>query len=102
MKDYTKEIGFWQRLESFVKDVQIGCAMDEEEKDMILHNCKSKILDLQNVSNNEVIMKKKKQRELIQSIIKSDEKDDIYSEVMVCDCKKEWSEWEWKHNKCRK
>jgi len=24
------------------------------------------------------------------------------NEVMVCDCKKEWSEWEWKHNKCRK
>jgi len=69
---------------------------------MILHNCKSKILDLQNVSNNEVIMKKKKQRELIQSIIKSDEKDDIYSEEIVCGCKTEWSEWEWKHNKCRK
>jgi len=52
MEDYTKEIGFWQRLESFVKDVQIGCAIDEEEKDMILHNCKLKILDLQNASNS--------------------------------------------------
>jgi hypothetical protein len=50
MNDYTKELGFWQRLESFVTDVQTNCCMGEEEKDMILYNCKLKILDLQHVS----------------------------------------------------
>jgi len=54
MKDYTKEIGFWKRLESFVSDVQTNCCMGEEEKQMIMHNCKLKILDIQRVSNNEV------------------------------------------------
>lgn len=53
MKDYTVELGFWKRLESFISDVQTGCAMGEEEKEMILHNCKLKILHLQNVSNTE-------------------------------------------------
>lgn len=52
MKDYTKEIGFWKRLESFVSDVQTNCCMGEEEKQMILHNCKLKILDMQRVSNS--------------------------------------------------
>ena len=40
--DYTKDVNFWKRLESFVKQVQVTCAMDEEEKEMILHNCKQK------------------------------------------------------------
>ena len=51
MKDYTKELGFWKRLESFVSDVQTGCCAGEEEKQMIIHNCKLKILDIQRVSN---------------------------------------------------
>ena len=51
MKDYTKEIGFWKRLESFVSDVQTNCCIGEEEKQMIIHNCKLKILDIQRVSN---------------------------------------------------
>lgn len=49
MKDYTKDIGFWKRLQSFVSDVQTNCCMDEEEKQMIIHNCKLKILDIQRV-----------------------------------------------------
>lgn len=47
MNDYTKEIGFWERLQNFVSNVQTGCAMGEEEKDMIISCCKLKILDLQ-------------------------------------------------------
>ena len=38
MEDFTKQLEFWRRLEMFVSDVQTGCAMGEEEKDMILHN----------------------------------------------------------------
>ena len=51
MKDYTKDIGFWKRLQSFVSDIQTNCCMGEEEKQMIIHNCKLKILDIQHVSN---------------------------------------------------
>ena len=54
MKDYTNELGFWKRLESFASDVQTGCCAGEEEKEMIMHCCKLKILDLQNVSKNKV------------------------------------------------
>ena len=43
MKDYTLTIDFWKRLESFVSDTQTNCCMGEEEKQMILHNCKFKI-----------------------------------------------------------
>lgn len=43
MKDYTKEIQFWERLQSFVSDVETSCAMGEEEKNMILHQCKFKL-----------------------------------------------------------
>ena len=39
MKDYTKDINFWKRLKSFVGDVQTGCCMGEEEKEMIISNC---------------------------------------------------------------
>jgi hypothetical protein len=35
-------LNFWKRLESFVSDVQTGCCMGEEEKEMILHVCKTK------------------------------------------------------------
>lgn len=52
MKDYTKDIGFWKRLQSFVSDVQTNCCIGEEEKQMIIHNCKLKILDIQSVSNS--------------------------------------------------
>ena len=52
MKDYTKELGFWKRLESFVSDVQTVCCAGEAEKEMIMRCCKLKILDLQNVSNH--------------------------------------------------
>jgi len=50
MKDYTKEIEFWKRLQRFVSDVQTGCCAGEEEKEMIIHNCKLKILEIQHVS----------------------------------------------------
>ena len=52
MKDYTKDIEFWKRLQSFVSAVQTNCCMGEEEKQMIIHNCKLKILDIQRVSNS--------------------------------------------------
>lgn len=42
MKDYTIEPSFWERLESFVGDVQTGCCMGEEEKQMILRVCRLK------------------------------------------------------------
>jgi len=51
MKDYTKELGFWERLKSFVSDVETGCCMGEEEKQMIMHNCELKISTLKNVNN---------------------------------------------------
>jgi hypothetical protein len=54
MKDYTKEIGFWKRLESFVSNVQTGCCADEEEKEMIMHCCKLKIFDLQNFIREQI------------------------------------------------
>ena len=56
MKDYTKDIGFWKRLQSFVSDVQTNCCMGEEEKQMIIHNCKLKILDIQRVSNQRELL----------------------------------------------
>lgn len=43
MEDYTKELLFWERLKSFVSDVQTGCCAGEEEKEMILHVCNKKI-----------------------------------------------------------
>lgn len=46
MNDYTQEIGFWKRLHSFVKDVQTGCIMGEEEKDMLLIMAERKIKEL--------------------------------------------------------
>ena len=46
IKDYTKEIAFWKRLQSFVSDVQTGCCAGEEEKDMILHICNLKINEI--------------------------------------------------------
>ena len=71
MKDYTKDIGFWKRLQSFVSDVQTNCCMGEEEKQMIIHNCKLKILDIQCVSGS------------------------------VCDCEAHtFYEWEKDENKC--
>ena len=35
-----------------MSDVQTGCYAGEEEKEMIMHCCKLKLLDLQNVSNH--------------------------------------------------
>ena len=46
MKDYTKEIGFWERLQSFVSDVQTNCCMGDEEKQMIMYNCELKKREL--------------------------------------------------------
>jgi len=46
-EDYTEKIQFWERLQSFITDVQTGCCMGEEEKEMIIHICKLKILNKQ-------------------------------------------------------
>ena len=54
MKDYTKELGFWKRLESFVSNVQPNCFMGEEEKQMIMHICKLKILETKNRNNENI------------------------------------------------
>jgi hypothetical protein len=40
--DYTKTISFWTRLEMFVHNVKVNDLAAEEEKQMILHNCKEK------------------------------------------------------------
>jgi len=37
--DTSKNIAFWERLKSFVADVQPGCLMGEEEKAFILAVC---------------------------------------------------------------
>ena len=68
MKDYTKEIGFWKRLESFVSDVQTNCCMGEEEKQMIMHNCKLKILDIQRVSKQRELLIADAEKELLKQI----------------------------------
>jgi len=48
MKDYSKEITFWIRLNNFISDVNVDSSMfGEEEKQMILSVCDYKI-------NNEV------------------------------------------------
>lgn len=47
MIDYTKEKEFWERLKSFVENVQVNDLMSEEEKQMILNNCEKKIENLQ-------------------------------------------------------
>lgn len=44
--DYTIEKSFWTRLKGFVENVQVGCAIDEEEKDMILRQTNIKIRNL--------------------------------------------------------
>ena len=46
MSDYTKTSGFWKRLESFVEDIQTNCCAGEEEKEMILHVCKQKHVEI--------------------------------------------------------
>jgi hypothetical protein len=43
MGDYTQTESFWKRLLSFVSDVQTGCAMGEEEKEMIIRQCEEKL-----------------------------------------------------------
>ena len=45
-RDYTKELGFWKRLKSFVIDVQTGCLAGEEEREMIIYVCEQKISEL--------------------------------------------------------
>ena len=46
MKDYTEDINFWQRLQDFISDVKTNDCMSEEEKEMILYNCKLRILEI--------------------------------------------------------
>lgn len=49
MKDYTKDPSFWVRLLKFVSNVQTGCMMGDEEKDMIINVCVGKIEELENL-----------------------------------------------------
>lgn len=48
MKDYTQDPLFWERLLEFVGNVQTGCQMGDEEKDMIINVCVRKIKELKN------------------------------------------------------
>jgi hypothetical protein len=52
-RDYSKDISFWKRLKSFVKDVQTGCMMGEEEKDMILKVCNEKLKLWKTITNKQ-------------------------------------------------
>lgn len=45
MKDYTKELGFWKRLNLFISKVDVNDPISEEEKQMIINNCNLKILN---------------------------------------------------------
>ena len=47
MQDYTTQIGFWKRLLSFVKDVEVSDAMGEEEKQMLVYIAEQKIEEMQ-------------------------------------------------------
>lgn len=53
--DYTKQIGFWKRLESFVKDVQVNCAAGQEEKEMLLSISQKKIDEFRELKNQESV-----------------------------------------------
>ena len=43
LKDLSQEVGFWKRLESFVKNVEVNDAWGYEEKEVILYVCSRKI-----------------------------------------------------------
>lgn len=45
--DYTQKEQFWERLKSFVSNVEANCQMAEEEKGMIISICDSKIKKLE-------------------------------------------------------
>lgn len=49
MVDYTQDKAFWERLKSFVENINTGCAMDEDEKNMILNECEIKLRDFTEV-----------------------------------------------------
>ena len=46
LKDLSQEVGFWKRLESFVKNVEVSDAWGYEEKEVILYVCSRKIKEL--------------------------------------------------------
>lgn len=58
-KDYTQDPNFWIRLQIFVSGTNVNCAMDEEEKEMILHNCKLKIHELTDIELSDDEFEKK-------------------------------------------
>lgn len=41
--NYLHKMNFWQRLHSFVENVQVNDAWSEEEKDVIINICKIEI-----------------------------------------------------------
>lgn len=46
LKDISQEVGFWKRLESFVKNVEVSDAWGYEEKEAIMYVCSRKIKEL--------------------------------------------------------
>ena len=42
-KEDNFDASFWKRLKTFVEEVQVGDPMSEDEKDMILHNCNTRL-----------------------------------------------------------
>jgi len=52
MSDYTKEIGFWKRLESFTSNIQTNCCSGEEE---IVSACENTLWCEKQGKNNECV-----------------------------------------------
>jgi len=55
--DYTKDINFWKRLKAYVEKVDDGHPMDQEEKEMIIHNCDLKMIPEKSTISKSVILK---------------------------------------------
>jgi hypothetical protein len=51
---FEEQESFWNRLLSFVSNVETGCCMGEEEKQMIISVCNTKLEDFksQNIDYN--------------------------------------------------
>lgn len=50
MNDYTEDIMFWARLKVFIASVETYDDAGEQEKQMIIHSCSSK-LNIKNTIN---------------------------------------------------
>ena len=60
---------FWNRLHSFVADVQTNCCAGYEEKEMILAVCKYKLTSPEIIPTQEILQKKLVERQTIKEFI---------------------------------